>query len=104
MCNREHGQKNSKTKTKNILKGQTDVTRSPEKLVFARFRMALRGSSLSALRQCEFFLLRYAPNPFSEEAVNIGLVLRDTSAGPDQQLRSEPAFQEIRFPRKWSPT
>lgn len=58
---------------------------------------------MSALRQCEFFLLRYAPNPFSEEAVNIGLVLREALVDADREPQSEPAFQEIRFPRKWSP-
>ena len=56
---------------------------------------------MSALRQCEFFLLRYAANPFTEDAVNIGLVLREIS--PDQNNPNQlSAFQDIRFARKGS--
>ena len=58
---------------------------------------------MTALRQCEFFLLRYAPNPFSEEAVNIGLVLREAPVDADREPQYVPVFQDIRFARRWSP-
>jgi len=44
-----------------------------------------------ALRQCEFFLLRYVPDAIKEEFVNIGVVLLDPAGG----------FAEVRMTRDW---
>jgi hypothetical protein len=47
------------------------------------------------LRPCEFFLVRYVPDPVKGEFVNIGVLLRDLSgAGP------APAY--VRFTRDWA--
>lgn len=42
-------------------------------------------------QQCRFFLLRYVPNPISDEFVNIGLVLLPPETHP-----------ELRFSKDWS--
>ena len=67
---------------------------------------------MATLRQCEFFLLRYAPTPFAEEAVNIGVVLRDSEASESrasharenigQRESDQEGFRDIRFSRKWN--
>ncbi len=46
-------------------------------------------------RQCEFFLVRYVPDPVKNEFVNIGLLLREASADA-----GTPAI--VRFTRNWS--
>src|SRR5207249_10746073 len=48
-------------------------------------------------QQCEFFLLRYVPNPVRDEFVNIGVVLLDTG----QQVKSGIKSAEVRFTRDW---
>lgn len=50
---------------------------------------------MTALRPCEFFLVRYVPDPVKGEFVNIGVLLRDLSGvGP------APAY--VRFTRDWA--
>ena len=56
---------------------------------------------MPTLRQCEFFLLRYAPNPFADEGVNVGLVLRENALQESAQ-QDAPAFQDIRFAANWT--
>src|SRR5579875_840356 len=50
---------------------------------------------MTAQRPCEFFLIRYVPDPMKGEFVNIGVLLRDLS-GP------QPAPAYVRFTRDWA--
>ena len=43
-------------------------------------------------RQCEFFLVRYVPDPVKNEFVNIGVMLREPS---------RPESMQVRFTRDW---
>jgi len=49
---------------------------------------------MQALRECEFFLVRYVPDPVKNEFVNIGALLRATGQGGGETL--------LRFTRSWS--
>src|SRR5580658_6387727 len=50
---------------------------------------------MQALKQCEFFLVRYVPDPVKNEFVNIGVLLRAAGdPGGDESL--------LRFTRSWS--
>jgi hypothetical protein len=49
---------------------------------------------MQALRECEFFLVRYVPDPVKTEFVNIGVLLRATGQGGGETL--------LRFTRSWS--
>jgi hypothetical protein len=49
---------------------------------------------MQALRECEFFLVRYVPDPVKNEFVNIGVLLRASSQGGGETL--------LRFTRSWS--
>src|SRR5271155_3665327 len=49
---------------------------------------------MQALRECEFFLVRYVPDPVKNEFVNIGVLLRATGQGGGETL--------LRFTRSWS--
>ncbi len=49
---------------------------------------------MDALRQCEFFLLRYVPNVVQGQPANIGMVLLEVGAG-------EQGFVGVRFTTDW---
>ena len=49
------------------------------------------GELVAAMRQCEFFLLRYVPDAVKDEFVNIGVVMLEADAG----------FADIRLTRDW---
>ena len=53
-----------------------------------------RSSCRQNLRECEFFLVRYVPDPVKNEFVNIGVLLRSSSEGGGETL--------LRFTRSWS--
>lgn len=57
---------------------------------------SLRSLRLADLHQCEFYLLRYAQSALSEEAVNVGIILRETG-----RAREAP-YRAFRFFRDWS--
>jgi len=50
---------------------------------------------VTGLRPCEFFLVRYVPDPVKGEFVNIGVLLRDLSG-------TGPAPAYVRFTRDWA--
>ena len=50
-----------------------------------------------ARQQCEFFLVRYVPDPVKNEFVNIGVVLREAAEGGAGAVRST-----VRFTRDWA--
>uniref|UniRef100_A0A7V4XUS3 DUF3037 domain-containing protein n=1 Tax=Acidobacterium capsulatum TaxID=33075 RepID=A0A7V4XUS3_9BACT len=50
---------------------------------------------MTGLRPCEFFLVRYVPDPVKGEFVNIGVLLRDLSG-------TGPAPAYVRFTRDWA--
>jgi len=52
---------------------------------------------MAALKQCEFFLLRYVPDALTEEFANIAVVLIAANNGDD-------AFAGVRFTRDWRRT
>ncbi|MDP9040222.1 MAG: DUF3037 domain-containing protein [Acidobacteriota bacterium] len=52
---------------------------------------------------CEFFLIRYVPDPVKGEFANIGVVLREAASGPGraaEPLRTDDV--RVRFTRDWS--
>ncbi len=46
---------------------------------------------------CEFFLIRYVPDPVKNEFVNIGVLLREAARPEQMQLRFTHDWQRIRF-------
>jgi hypothetical protein len=61
-----------------------------------RFPSVLEGeAALNERIPCEFFLVRYVPDPVKGEFVNIGVVLREAGSAP----RQGPV---VRFTREWS--
>jgi Protein of unknown function (DUF3037) len=55
---------------------------------------------VAELRQCEFFLVRYVPDPVKNEFVNIGVVLRDLG-GVVSPGEGRPDTAVVRFTRDW---
>jgi hypothetical protein len=50
---------------------------------------------MAELKQCDFFVLRYAPSATSEEFVNVGLVLRERESG-EARVRLTSDFNRVR--------
>lgn len=59
---------------------------------------------MNDLLRCEFFLIRYVPDPVKNEFVNVGVMLRSASAEGPPSLReaSRPAGAAVRFTRDWA--
>lgn len=56
--------------------------------------------------ECEFFLVRYVPDPVKNEFVNIGVLLRPASVSaegnPELRATGRPQGDQIRFTRDWA--
>jgi hypothetical protein len=50
---------------------------------------------MADLKQCDFFVLRYAPSAVSEEFVNVGVVLRERASG-DAKIRLTTDLSRVR--------
>lgn len=50
---------------------------------------------MGELKQCDFFVLRYAPSAVSEEFVNVGVVLRERASG-DAKIRLTTDLSRVR--------
>ena len=50
---------------------------------------------MAELKQCDFFVLRYAPSAVSEEFVNVGVVLRERASG-DAKIRLTTDLSRVR--------
>jgi hypothetical protein len=50
---------------------------------------------MAELKQCDFFVLRYAPSAVSEEFVNVGVVLRERASG-DARIRLSSDLSRVR--------
>ena len=55
---------------------------------------------MAALKQCDFFLLRYVPDVVKGEFVNVGVVLLENGDG-GPSTGSGQAFTDVRFTRDW---
>src|SRR2546423_15723712 len=75
-----------------------DYSVRPATPVYKRHSEVRNGRNLSLRvlmdngKQCDFLLMRYVPDPFKNEFVNIGVLL----------LAREDEFADVRFTRDWT--
>lgn len=56
---------------------------------------------MTARRECEFYLLRYVPDPVRNEFVSVGVILREQLGGGAGPEKAAPAPVSIRFTSDW---